>query len=236
MSEEQPSQRVPLLQQPDLLPGVPSAPLFTLENKGEFTGERLHRCRPDTYKAVCVLLAQGLGVIKIGELLGVSSNTVMAVRDREKTAVDQIKGHLAKVALSAATLASEGILEQLNTIVSNPLLRSGLGVKELKELAVVYGIMVQNAQLLSGAATARIEIAEAAPPAHEDFNAYLATLKTAGSTHLEGETPAPKGPGATRPAAPAGPGPASAEAPLAAAPVVDLVPDPAGAQTLKTDS
>ncbi len=155
-----------------------------LEQSGEFSGERLWRQRPDTYKAIVVLLGQRMGVIRIGQMLGVSPNTVLAVRDREQPAVDMVKEHLARVAHAGATLASEGILEALNTILQR---KHSLGVKDLKELAVVYGILVQNGQLLAGQPTARVEVSEIRPPGHEDWNAYIRDLPAATITHLAGE-------------------------------------------------
>lgn len=170
-----------------LLPGIKSAPFFALEAKGEFTGARLFKARPDTYKAIVVLLGQGVGVIRIGQLLGVSCNTVMAVRDRELPAVEQVKEHIARVAHSGALLASEGILERLNELMTDPMQRRCLDIKDLKDLAVVFGILTSNAQLLAGQPTARVEIAQATP-AHSDFNAYIETLKNCAETHLSGET------------------------------------------------
>jgi hypothetical protein len=176
--------------QPELLPAGADVFFAEPECSGEFTGERLFAKRPDTYKAIVVLLAQKMGVIRIGKLLSVSPNTVLAVRDREGASVDIVKEHLARVAHAGATLASEGILNALSDILQR---RSCLAVKDLKELAVVYGILVQNGQLLSGQPTARIEVQELRKPDHEDFNAYIRSLPQAQVIHLEGETSGPKG-------------------------------------------
>jgi hypothetical protein len=188
---------LPSVAQP-ALPGLPAPVFFEgLEAQGEFTGDRLFHQRPDVYKAVVMLLAQRLGVIRIGKLLSVSPNTVMAVRDREGATIDTVKLRLADVAHNGALLASESILEALNSIAPNA---KNLGVKELKELAVVYGILVQNGQLLAGQPTARVEMGELQKPQHEDFNRYLANLPTAqvidiagaDSTGLAGEKSAAK--------------------------------------------
>lgn len=167
--------------QPDLLPvpAEPSGALFTaMESRGEFTGERLYRERPDTYKAVVVLLGQKMGVIRIGQLLGVSPNTVMAVRDREGAAVDIVKEHLARVAMQGATIASEGLTERLQEILANEFTRRGLDMKALKDLAVIYGILNQNGQLLAGQPTSRTEVVELRPE-HDDWNQYIASLGSA---------------------------------------------------------
>lgn len=158
------------------LPGVPAPDFFsTLEAKGEFTGERLFHQRPDVYKAIVLLRAQqpAVGVIRIAKLLSVSPNTVMAVDAREGVTIDMVKSRLAEVAHSGALLASESILEALNEKAKGAHL---LSVRDLKDIAVVYGILVQNGQLLAGQPTARLELGEAQKPQHEDFNRYLAGL------------------------------------------------------------
>lgn len=190
MTEPADSKLSPDSKQPELLP-VARAPFFEeIESKGEFTGERLWKQRPDTYKAIVVLLGQRMGVIAIGRALEVSPNTVMAVRDREGQAIDIVKTHLASVAHGAATVASELILESLNHFAQ---MRGHLPVKELKDLAVVYGILVQNGQLLAGQPTARIEVSELQQPDHDDFNRHLAGLKSANPMGWEAEKSAQKG-------------------------------------------
>lgn len=170
--------------QPDLLPTQPGSFFAELEVKGEFTGERLFAQRPDAYKSAVILLGQGMGMIRIGKLLGISPNTVMAVRDREGGSIDAVKTHLARVAHAAATLGSELILEKLNELARQ---RNPLSTKDLKDLAITYGIMVQNGQLLAGQPTARVEVHEIQKPGHEDFNRYISSLPQAKVTHLEGE-------------------------------------------------
>lgn len=155
-----------------------------VETQGEYTGDRLLQRRPDTYRAIVVLLGQKMGVIRIGKLLSVSPMTVMAVRDREWPAIERVKEHLANVAHAGATLASEGILATLNEVLQR---RHCLGVKDLKDLAVVYGILVQNGQLLAGQPTSRVEWQDVQKPEHDDFNKYIAGLKEANVINLEGE-------------------------------------------------
>lgn len=201
------------------LPGLPAPAFFAeMEAKGEFTGERLFLQRPDTYKALVVLLGQGLGVIRIGKLLGVSPNTVMAVRKREGATIEHVKEHLAEVAHAGATLASESLLLALNEIAQRAHL---LGVKDLKDLAVTYGILVQNGQLLAGQPTARVEITDLRKPEHDDFNRYIQGL--ANATDLTAEKSAQKEtaqPDGSPESAPiAGPG--------ATGPVIDVPASPA---------
>lgn len=181
---EQPSLLQASESQPSLLPAS-TDPFSAMENAGDFTGERLFQQRPDTYKSVVVLLGQRVGVIRIGRLLGVSPGTVMAVRDREGATIGIVQDHLARVSHAGATVASEGLLEQLSDILSRG---TKLEMKALKDLAVIYGILNQNAQLLAGMPTARVEVTDGARPEHDDFNAYLASLRNAApDTHLSGE-------------------------------------------------
>lgn len=186
------SEPVSLIQdqsQPDLLPTVPGSFFADLDSKGEFTGDRLFQKRPDAYRAVVVLLGQKMGVIRIGKLLGLSPNTVMAVRDREQPSIDIVKEHLARTSHAGAALASEVMLGNLNRIAE---LDVPLAIKDLKDLAVCYGILVQNAQLLAGQPTARVEVHELQRPGHDDYNRYISGLPQAKITHLEGEKVAQK--------------------------------------------
>lgn len=171
-------------EQGELLPRPAGFFFSDLESKGDFTGERLFQQRPDTYRAAVVLLGQKMGVIQIGKLLRVSPNTIIAVRDREGVSIDIVKEHLARTAHAGATLASEGIVVALNRISQRA---EQLDVKDLKDLAVVYGILVQNGQLLAGQPTARVELTELQRPGHEDFNEYIRNLPQANATHLGGE-------------------------------------------------
>jgi hypothetical protein len=169
--------------QPELLELPPQATSDEAKQPAEFTGQRLKIMRPQVYRALCVLLAQGLGVIRIGRLLGVSPNTVLAVRDAEGLTIDKVKEDLARVAHEGATLASEGIRDSLSKIFER---QTPLDIKTLKDLAVVFGILVQNGQLLAGQATARLET-EVHAPDHDAFNRYIAALPEVTITHLGGE-------------------------------------------------
>ena len=72
--------------------------------------------------------------------------------------------------------ASKLIVEE---IMSNPLRRRELTMRDAQSLAVIGGIGVQNGQLLSGQPTQRVEVHEVQTPEHDDFNAYLAKLPKA---------------------------------------------------------
>jgi len=115
------------------------------------------------------LLAEGLGVIKIGKLLQVSPNTVMAVRDREGVSVDIEKQEIAAVCRKGARLCTEAIVERLN----DPIARETIAVRDL---AVSAGVLIDKSQVLTGGATARIEHVNSMPE-HDDFNSYFEKMK-----------------------------------------------------------
>lgn len=141
---------------------------------GEFTGERLWDQRPDTYQAIVSLLAEKKGVIWIGRVLKVSPNTVRAVQLREGISIDIEKERLANVAHQGAALAFEAVVENL----SDATIRRKTSVKDL---ALTGAVLVDKGQLLRGEATSRLELHEVRTPDHDDFNAYVAGLKSAGT-------------------------------------------------------
>ncbi|MCX8511416.1 MAG: helix-turn-helix domain-containing protein, partial [Chthoniobacteraceae bacterium] len=55
-----------------------------LEVTGEFSGERLLARRPEVYRAICRMSAEGLSMSAMARALGVSRNTVAAVQEREQ--------------------------------------------------------------------------------------------------------------------------------------------------------
>ena len=152
------------------LPGIPESYLVAAEHKGEFTGDRLFDQKPEVYQAIVYCLAEGFGMIRIGKLLKVSPNTVMAVRDREGEAVDIEKARLSNLYRKGARLAGERIVEDL------------LDDEQAKKIpanqkAVIVGILTEKSELLSGGATSRVAHAPA-EPSNEDFDAYLASLRS----------------------------------------------------------
>ena len=162
------------------LPGIPQEFLAAAEHQGEFTGERLFEQKPEVYRAIVYCLAEGFGVIRIGKLLKVSPNTVMAVRDREGQAVDIEKERLSKLYRKGARLAGERIVEDLlDDEISRKI--------PANQKAVIVGILTEKSELLSGGATSRVAHAPTTP-VNEDFDAYLASLKPVGEMEKSGET------------------------------------------------
>ena len=119
-----------------------------LEATGEFSGERLLARRPEVYRAICRMSAEGLSMSAMARALGVSRNTVAAVQDREQISIEQHKKELLRNVRTAARLSVERVVELVPSI------------NNAKDAAIVAAVMVDKLQLLSGEATARVERVE----------------------------------------------------------------------------
>jgi hypothetical protein len=119
-----------------------------LADAGEFTGERLFRDRPGVYAAVVRMAAEGQSISATARALGVSRNTVCAVREREGISVEQEKRELLKDLRKASRLGVEKVLELIPDL------------KSAKDAAITTAVMLDKYQLLSGEATARVERVE----------------------------------------------------------------------------
>ena len=82
-----------------------------LTEVGEFTGERLFRDRPGIYSAIVRMAAEGLSISAAARALGVSRNTVVAVREREGISIEQDKKELMKLLGTARRLSVEKVIE-----------------------------------------------------------------------------------------------------------------------------
>ncbi len=120
------------------------------ESRGVFTGARLFSAKPELYKAIIALSAEGLGAIRIGRVLRVSPNTVLAVRAREPSEIDIEKKRLSELSREAARMCVEGIVEML----SDP---DQTKKMSLKDKGIVFGILTEKSELLSGSPTARVQ-------------------------------------------------------------------------------
>ncbi len=148
------------------------ASFFAAEELGQtpqFTGARLFANNPDTYRAVVALSAEGLGAIRIGKILHVSPNTVLAVRAREPENIDIEKRRLANLSSAAARMCVEGIIEML----SDP---EQVKKMSIKDKGIVFGILAEKAELLSGSPTARLQTVSA--PSDVEVVEYMCWLKT----------------------------------------------------------
>lgn len=136
------------------------------EERGEFSGARLFLRKPAVYKACAAALMSGElgGVKRIAKALGVSVNTVRAVRDREGISVDTLREKIAKTALCTALDMLERMRDESHEM-------------PVGQLAVPFGIVAEKAELYGGRATQRVETVTIAPI--EDFNDYIAKLPSA---------------------------------------------------------
>lgn len=141
-----------------------------LAESGEFTGERLFRDRPGVYAAVVRMVAEGQSISATARALGISRNTVCAVRDREGFSVEQEKKQLLRDLRRASQLGVEKVLELLPD------------TKSAKDAAIVTAVMVDKQQLLSGEATSRVERVEVKP---DQVKAFLDALPVVEVEELE---------------------------------------------------
>jgi len=133
----------------------------TLAAAGEFTGERLFRDRPAVYAAAVRMIAEGLSISAAARALGISRNTVCAVRDREGVSVEQEKKELLRDLNRASRLGVEKVLELLPE------------TKSAKDAAIVAAVMIDKRQLIGGEATSRVERVDVKP---DQVKAYLDAL------------------------------------------------------------
>jgi hypothetical protein len=179
-----------------------------LAQAGEFTGERLHRDRPGVYAAVVRMAAEGQSISATARALGVSRNTVCAVRDREGYSVEQDKKELLKDLRRASRLGVEKVIELLPE------------TKAAKDAAIVSAVMIDKLQLLSGEATARVERVEVRPDQVKAFVDSLPVIEAEVieefSTGIVGQIAGQKGTDAP------------VAVPLLSAPISDMGSDDAG--------
>ena len=132
-----------------------------LAQAGEFTGERLFRDRPGIYSAIVRMAAEGLSISAAARALGVSRNTVVAVREREGISIEQDKKELMKLLGTARRLSVEKVIELIPDL------------KSAKDAAITAGVMVDKFALKAGEATSRVERVEVRP---DQVQAYLDAL------------------------------------------------------------
>ena len=136
-----------------------------LEGAGEFTGERLLARRPEAYQAIVRMSAEGLSISAQARALGVSRNTVCAVKEREGFSIEQEKKDLLRDVRRAARLSVERAIELVP------------GIQNAKDAAIVAAVMIDKMQLLSGEATARVERVEVSQDKLSEMLASLPVLE-----------------------------------------------------------
>ena len=136
-----------------------------LEAVGEFTGERLLARRPETYRAVVRMLAEGLSGSSIARACQVSRNTVAAVREREGYSIEQSKKELLATIRRGSQVAAERVVELIPHI------------QNAKDAAITLAVLVDKAQLLAGEATSRVERVDATEDKLREMLASLPVLE-----------------------------------------------------------
>ncbi|HEY2711386.1 MAG TPA: hypothetical protein VGI60_02645 [Chthoniobacterales bacterium] len=112
------------------------------------TGTLLKVVRPDIYRQMVDLLAEPrehVSYREIARVCGVGGNTIKAVERAEAETIQDLKRKLAKQSMRVAQRA-------LNRI------EDGIDSASVAVAVPVYGVCVEKTLLLSGEATARIEL------------------------------------------------------------------------------
>jgi len=135
-----------------------------LEKRGEFTGERLFSQKPETYREVVRLIAEGSPMRQIAALCKVSINTVAAVRDREKIPIETQKQEILRSIRTGMKLTVERVIELAPSMNG-------------KDAVIAFGILTEKGQLLSGEATDIVR--KETLVVHADINAILESLPVA---------------------------------------------------------
>lgn len=136
----------------DLLPSseMEGVDFSTAEKDGIYTGERLFRDRPEIYKGVCSLVAEGFPLRMISKLLKVHHYTIQAVLEREPELIEAEKERIGGLARSVTRICMERLVDVLPEMkIAN------LG--DAQRVAVIMGISTEKWQLLTGGATARVD-------------------------------------------------------------------------------
>jgi hypothetical protein len=154
------------------------------EEKPRYTAERFFRKKPEAYRQVVALRAEGLGILRISKIMSCHPYTVMAVLEREPTKIEMEKERLSRAARGAANLAIDGIIEDL----SDENTRRKVSARDK---AIIAGVMVEKSELLVGRPTSINLNVDVTLPSHEEYN-RLAMGRL-------GDAPAQKGEGQVGP-------------------------------------
>jgi hypothetical protein len=136
----------------DLLPSseMEGVDFSAEERAGIYTGVRLFRDRPEIYKGVCSLVAEGFPLRMISRLLKVHHYTIQAVIEREPALIEAEKERIGGLARSVTRICMERLIDCLPEMeIAN------LG--DAQRVAVIMGISTEKWQLLTGGATARVD-------------------------------------------------------------------------------
>lgn len=137
----------------ELLPStaIPHNVMAEEEAEGRYTGARLFAHDRETYLRVVSLLAEGLPIRSICRICGVGTHTVLAVREAEHKTVATVKERIGRKAEGLAGMCLDMIADGLDRVKVTE-------VKDLRDLGVLAGVLVDKSQLLQGQATSRVEL------------------------------------------------------------------------------
>jgi len=134
--------------------------------RGQYTAEELFSHRPEIYHEIVRLLAQAASIRHIKRVCKVHHYSVRAVAEREGQTIDTLRLSIGKRALNLAALLVDTIEED----VLADRLKPG-------EKAFALSTLVDKGQLLTGAATARIEQGKASDK--DELEDWLMSAKPA---------------------------------------------------------
>lgn len=184
----------------------------------EHTAVRYKRDHPTEYRwAVSLLFGDSLSISRVSEMLGASRNTVAAIYEREAQAisVEQVKRDAIAEFRMLRRLSRDRLRDYLLHLPdATDLLRREGGVAAIAglihKIGIIMGIATDKEQLLSGGATARVEVGR---PASDGYGDLLeAARECARKMGLGGEAGAANGAAAGVPGPDLGGGSGAADA------------------------
>lgn len=151
------------------MPQTADAAIFAPSQHGIASANDLFAQEPERYALVLELRSRGMGQLRIAKELSMGIMTVRAVLEREGRSLfapETDNPNAIRLMREGRELALERTIEALQD-------DRRAGKMTPDRLAVTVGILTQNAELLSGNATSRIEHVHDAPPAADEFANYL---------------------------------------------------------------
>jgi hypothetical protein len=152
---------------------------------GEYTGARLFAQNPEKYRMIVSLLAESVGILRIGRILKVSPSTVIAVRDREPDAVEIEKQRLSRLARGVAHMCIEAVAEDLSS-------ESRREKVSTRDKAIVAGVLLDKARDLGGGVPAQFD-GDMPRPAREEWASLVAALSGVAAAAAASGTTGPGG-------------------------------------------
>jgi hypothetical protein len=121
-----------------------------------YTGERLLRTRPRTYQKIVALLADPTwSVNRIAQVCKVGEHSVVGVREREASTIEERKKRLTSVLVDVATLGAEQMERKI-------------GKSSLRDATIATGVATDKVLALQGKSPVGIQIANIAMPSEEE--------------------------------------------------------------------